>query len=319
MEQSTATGRADWMRAARFGVTTHYFPKAWGDAGSFARAFDVERVADQCAEAGAGWFMLTLHHQPWMMLAPNARYDARLGREDGTAERDLPADLEAALTRRGIRLMLYLNLRVDPDAHAPDEVAEALGGWPPSDALFDGFAEVYRVFAERYGDRVVGWWIDGAWISPYKQAPDAERERWFGKVAAALRAGNPDAAVAFNPGLDDRLWRYSAHNDYLAGEAGELTEIPEGPVFEGAQWHAWTYVGPSWGSGSTRFDTEQLADWARQVTARGGAVSLEVGTLGITKSGGKKDGKTIHEGPMGAIDPRQVEQLERVGEAVGNR
>ena len=311
-----AERRSAWMHEGKLGLTTHYFPTDRADVEDFTRRFDVERVAEQCEQAGAKWFMLTLHHQAWLMQAPNAELDRITGRGDFTAERDLPLELHAALAKRGVRMMLYVNLRIDPEGGCQPEIQEALGPWPPEDRTMRQVADVWRVFAERYGEKVSGWWVDGVWTKWFKQAAREDRERWFAILAEGLRAGNTDAAVAMNPGVKDVFDRYSAQNDFLAGEANELLEPPAGRFLDGAQWHVWPYLGPWWGSGGCRFETAELCDWAKRVVASGGTISFEVGTRGITKAD-RSDKQGVSDGPVGAIDPRQVAQVRAVAEAIG--
>jgi hypothetical protein len=215
------------MREGKLGLTTHYFPRLTEEVEEVTDRFDCARVARQCEEAGAAWFMLTLHHQPWLMQAPNEVLDRITGTTDYTAGRDLAADLHEALSSRGIRMMLYLNLRIDPDGGCLPPIKRALGPCPPETETVEQVAEVYRVFAERYGERVSGWW----------------------------------------------------------------------------------------GSGGTQFETEELCAWARRVVKGGGVMSFDVGTRGVTKAG-REDPDPVQEGPVGAIDPRQVEQIRAVSEAI---
>ncbi|MFW6146680.1 MAG: hypothetical protein ACOC7R_05040 [Planctomycetota bacterium] len=309
--------RADWMYRGKLGLTTHYFPRRLEEVDRLAEQLDVRRIADQCGQVGAAWFLLTVHHQAWLMLAPNDTYDRIIATADHTTERDVPAELAEALAPHDCRLMLYVNLRLDPDGACPANVREAMGGWPPDDRLIDNVAAVYRDFSLRYGRRVAGWWVDGAWIQAYKGLPVEQRERWFAAIAEGLRAGNEDAVVAFNPGVKDAMMRYSRQNDYLAGEANDLIDPPVERFLDGAQWHAWTYLGPWWGSGGVRFDDDRLRAWARDVIAGGGVISFEVGTRGLIRTG-RHDKDPARDGPVGAIDPRQVAQAETVADAIRN-
>ena len=315
-DSDDAVRRTAWMFEGKLGLTTHYSPAAVDKVDTCAERFDVEKVAEQCEAAGAKWFMLTLHHQHWLMQAPNEVLDQLTGHSGYTAKRDLIMDLHAALERRGICLMVYLNMRIDPESACQPEIQRALGPWPPTDENFRHAAAVFGCFAERYGDRVAGWWIDGVWIDAIKHQPVDRRERWFGMIAQALRAGNPEAALAFNPGVRDVFTRYSVHNDFLAGEANDLQPPPEERLFDGAQWHLWTYLGPWWGGGGRRYETAELCDWAQTVVRRGGVLSFEVGTRGIIKQG-MHDKAPRREGPVGSIDPRQVEQVRAVADAIG--
>ena len=298
--------KADWLYRGQVGLSTHYFAVNPEDRVRMANAFDITKVAHQAADAGASWFLLTVHHQSWVMMAPNETYDRLMGNGEYTAERDLPMELSNEFEHKGIRLMLYVNLRLDPDSICPDSVRQAMGGWPPNDTLINNIAAVYREFSIRYGKRVSGWWVDAAGIPGYAKAPS--RDDWFKTIANALRAGNPDALVSFNPGL--RIIRYSREDDYTAGESNNLSPQPTSRWLDGIQWHEWTYLGGWWASNGTRFDDEALGEYISRVTKSGGALTFEVGTRGILKS--DITSKAVPNGHIGYIDPVQVEQLRRL-------
>jgi len=152
--------KTDWIFDAKLGVSTHY-TAGWEDIEKMAGLFDAEKIANQLEEAGAGWFLFTLHHQSWAMMAPNQTYDQITGTGKHTAARDIPSDLIRALKPKGVKLMLYLNLRLDPASRCPEEVRVNMGGWPPNDSLIENVARVYREFSLRYGKNVAGWWVDG--------------------------------------------------------------------------------------------------------------------------------------------------------------
>lgn len=76
--------------------------------------FDAKALADQLADIGAGYFVLTLGQNSGWLNAPNAAYDKRTGYAPGErcSKRDLPLELYPALNAKGIRLMLYLPCQV---------------------------------------------------------------------------------------------------------------------------------------------------------------------------------------------------------------
>jgi len=296
--------KTDWMYRGMVGLSTHYFPLTVASVESVADAFDVQRVANQATEAGSAWFVFTLQHQNWLMMAPNGTFDRFVGHGDRTPERDVPLELFRALDAKGIKLLLYVNLYMS----AAPAVTQAMGGWPPNDQLVDRMAAVYREFSIRYGDKVAGWWVDGAGMPHYRNSP--HRERWFAKIAGALRAGNPNAVVAISPALE--VGRYSVDSDFTAGESNDLKPIPAGRWLDGAQWHLWTYLGGWWGSNGKRFSDQELGKYLALVTSRGGAITLDVGTWGVVRDGLKGDTAAVSEG--GRIDPEQIVQIKRVRE-----
>jgi len=304
-DKEPALHATEWM-SGRLGLSTHYLAHQPQELESLADHLKVEEIASQAADAGASWFLFPLSHEYWLMMAPNATLDRLLGNGDYTSERDVPLALARALGKKNVRLMLYVNLQFDPSSKMPTTVKDALGfsgAGRLNDRLVENLASIFREFSLRYGTAVSGWWVDGVQtVSLWGKLPEQDRERWFKQIAAALRAGNPKAVVAFNPGLESR--RYSAQSDFAAGESADLGPIPKGRWLEGAQWHGWTYVGNMWGLGGTRFSDGQLLDYARQVSAQGGAMTFEVGTRG------RSNFEVAPAEPNdGRIDPEQVKQI----------
>ena len=70
---------------------------------------DVDEVAKELHEMGAGWFLITIMQGSQYLLAPNETYDRITGYKPGEAcaERDLPLDLYEALKKYDIDLYLY--------------------------------------------------------------------------------------------------------------------------------------------------------------------------------------------------------------------
>ncbi|UVS62179.1 MULTISPECIES: hypothetical protein [Nitrosomonas] len=314
MGSSRVQRNTDWMYSGKIGLSTHYFAQSPDELEQRAIQLKIDEIANQAANVGAAWFLFTLYHQPWLMMAPNETYDRILGINGFTSTRDVPLELSNALRKKNIRLMLYINLRLDPKSHVSPKVREAMGGWPPNDKLVQNIAAVLKEFSLRYETKVSGWWIDGVqYSSEWSKSP--HREQWFKEIADALRAGNPDALVAFNPGL--KTIRYSLQNDYIAGESVDLKPIPDARCIDGAQWHLWTYLGGCWGSGGTRYSKEELGDYVSLVTSRGGALTFEVGTIGIDvdecvrkeSQVTTKKVRRIKTPYIGYIDPEQIEQI----------
>ena len=137
----------------------------------------------------------------------------------------------------------------------------------PIDLAFaQKWAEVIHSWSSRYGDKVAGWWFDGGY-------------KWIGfnnDIAAiyadAVKRGNPNAIVTFNPGIS--LIRWTSAEDYTAGELNEpFKTVPTERWVEGSQWHALTFLGSSWSKRDTRFPANRWNDWAARVVANGGVVT----------------------------------------------
>lgn len=266
--------RTDWFKEARYGVFMHFLP---GDGQSLGlvKVFDVDALARQVADLGAGYFVITLGQNSGYYNSPNATYDRITGYAPGErcSTRDLPLDLGRALQARGIKLMLYLPCQVaNGDARAQKAFGLDQG---PKDQLLDipfakRWAEVIQEWADRYGDRVAGWWFDGGYA--HVEFDDEIADLY----AAAVRHGNPNALATFNPGV--QVTRHTQAEDYTAGELNDPFEfVPASRWLDGSQWHALTFLGSNWSKRDTRLPTERWAEWVGKVTRHEGVVTLDMG------------------------------------------
>lgn len=291
---SRAQGRAAWMRKARWGVMTHYLAdwisKETGEEMTVARwnrlvdRFDVEGLSQQIQSAGAGYHLMSIGQNSGYYLSSNATYDRLVGiRPSKCSHRDLIADLYRAHHRRGIRLMVYL----PSGAPGGDRVAIEALGWkrgPYRNSEFQvKWQEVIREWSERWGRNVSGWWFDGCYWpnTMYRQsAPN------FSTLAAAARAGNPESALGFNPGVFHRIHSITPCEDYTAGEMDLPAEMTihnaQDGIFDGAQVHALSHLGEKWGMGAPRFSTSDLVGWSQKMTGQGGVFTWDtpIGTDG---------------------------------------
>lgn len=292
----------DWFKEAKYGVFMHFLPGSAADLEKTGE-FDVQALADQLQSMGAGYFVLTLGQNSGYFNAPNAAYDRRTGYAAGErcSVRDLPLDLYAALHARGIRLMLYLPCQApngDVRAQKAFGLAQGAQDQPIDGAFAEKWSEVIQEWADRYGDKVAGWWFDGGyeWIK--------FNETIATRYAAAVKHGNSNAIVTFNPGV--KVVHYTEAEDYTAGELNEPLEVvPTGRWLGGSQWHALTYIGANWGQRNTRFASEQWAKWACAVIAKNGVITLDMGP-----------NYTPEAGVIGALAKEQVAQVAAIKEAL---
>lgn len=155
--------------------------------------------------------------------------------------------------------------------------------WPGGGALtgerLAAFQEkweaVIRDWSGRWGDRVKGWWIDGCYFADamyrHVDAPN------FASFTAALRAGNPQAMVAYNPGVMVPVICHTEHEDFTAGEIS--TAFPEcpGSHVDGARYHILSYLGCTWcGGEQPRFPDAFVIGYTQHVSGRGGVVTWDV-------------------------------------------
>lgn len=219
LHQKALALRADttWFQQARYGVMVHWTKQSMprqGDPKPYAQAvadFNVEGFADQMRQTGAGFVVLTTSHAMLYFPAPLASLDKILpGR---TSQRDLVADLAAALNKRGIKLMLYYHLGASDDG----EWLKASGFWETDTSrCFGNWQAIISEAGERYKDNLAGWWFDDGITSYYYRSAPWE------KLDRAAKAGFPQRLVAFNP------WVLNSPTEFQDIFAGEGYEDPRG-------------------------------------------------------------------------------------------
>lgn len=303
----SAPASTDWFHQARFGVMTHYLGAAPSSAGGAeltaemwnqqVDAFDVPRFVEQIASTEAKYLLFTLGQNSGHYCSPNATYDRLVGIQPSKcSRRDLIADLARALQPKAIRLLVYL----PSGAPAADHVARRKlgwrwgqpGGWQlPGEPVGGRLAEfqrsweaVIRDWSLRWGTDVAGWWIDGCYFADQMYRFDEEPN--FASFANALRAGNPRAIVAFNPGVRVPVVAHTRFEDYAAGEVN-LPQLPRaaaacpGRWLDGegrqVQFHILTFLGTSWCQGEKpQWPDDKVIGVTQEIVKKGGVVTFDV-------------------------------------------
>ena len=280
---SAKPNRADWLKDAKWGVFTHYLTAADTSVADWNRmvdSFDVHALAAQIESVGAKYYFITIGQNSGHYCSPNATYDKLVGiKPSKCSKRDLVADLYEALHPKGIKLLVYLPSGApDKDLIADQKLEWESGVWGRADnkrlAEFQRMWEdVIREWSVRWGRKVCGWWIDGCYFADamYRH-PDAPN---FTSFAAALRAGNPDAIVAFNPGVITPVISLTECEDYTAGEVSEAFHVCPGRSVNQAQYHILSYLGENWSRGRPRFADEFVVGYTKDVTSKGGVVTWD--------------------------------------------
>ena len=300
----------NWMRGG-YGIMCHYLSHPPGSDVDYApsadewnstvESVDAEALADTIASTGARWLIFTIGQISGYYCSPNATLEQLIGRSPSRlSRRDLVAELAASLRTRGMRTIAYL------PSHAPsrDRVAvEALDCTPEWDAshwqLKPGsylrtketderlskfqrnWESVVQEWSTRWGEAISGWWIDGCYYGERMyQHPDEPNLESF---ARALKAGNPDAVVAFNPGVMIKC--YGAAEDFTAGESMHNLTVAQ---WEGgfsplknptgnSQLHVLLPLGKNWCQGEQpRFNQNLVIGYSEYITSLGGGISWDV-------------------------------------------
>lgn len=292
-----------WMQAGPFGVMVHWTARTQPRQAPFddnwdrvVDNFDVDCFADEVAGVGARWVIFTLGHAGRHFAAPNPVIEQYL--PGWCSRRNLIGDLADALGKRDIRLLVYFQTEID---HEDEDFREAFA-WDedPADksTFMRRWTAVLAAYARSFGTGVAGWWFDSCYdasAKPFLRTHDTgwdnsrfDLDEWF----AAARAGNPAALVAMNCGANQFDW-VTTRQDYIAGEANDLTRYPPGPLVAGMQWHALVWIDCPWGHfeqpgpiDPPRFTDAELTAWINECRSRGGGVTLN---LGIYQDGALPD------------------------------
>ena len=243
---STKEFGREFIAKAKFGIFVHYTveyahlspggkpqPAVW-DLDAKTDAFDVKAFADAVEGMGAQYVTLTAFHAAMYLLAPS-KVMTDVGLSKHQAKRDLLGEVADELNQRGIALCLYVH---PTDQHDLSREERALFGWGPGvnglpgpklgqwpNSKWDEFIlGLFKELSLRYGKRVSGYWIDQ---HTGKVFPDA------GRLAVALRAGNPEAVIWQNSGAYvpaglslESAWPAAEGGDPSHGEKDQCCILP---------------------------------------------------------------------------------------------
>lgn len=309
----TVFEKTEWFRKAEYGFFFHFLnsgsalhppenrsqripapPDEWN---RMVDSFDADAIAKQLHELHAGYAFLTVGQNSGYYCAPNATYDRIMGLSgphSKCSRRDLIRDFADALANYDIPLLAYTTTLApgyDFDAVRKlksippwncnsncgnyQEVKQFAGTDPRLREFQTMWNAIHAEWMSRWGKKVRGWWVDGCYFADKMyRFPDEPNGKSF---ADALRTGNPDAIIAFNPGVVYPPRAVDPNQDYLAGEINEPEYgLLNGPLIDGMQYHVLTFVGQYWGKGPLRGDGKTLAAMTRNITDNGGVVSWDI-------------------------------------------
>ena len=293
--------KTDWFKERKWGIFNHYLASSVRGCGVGSKGeaevsweecveqFDVPAYAKRVHELGAGYVIFTLSQGLRYLCAPNEAFDRIAGTKPGEAcsRRDLPMELADELAKYDISLMLYfpsdgphMDLEIAPHFGWDRSHDDPANGYmaPVTMEFVEKWSSVLQEYAERYGDKVKGWWLDGfyQWVGF-----DDHLIKYFHD---AVLAGNPNAVMAFNGGVVridflnpkyryltdgsenlfgkidlltkaaeagdqtaleafvNKPFRFSRYDDYCAGEQNEFSCYPEKTFPEDCQWHVLSFL-----------------------------------------------------------------------------
>ena len=277
---------ASWLAACSFGVSTHWTAQsqtvdadAWLPFEETVARFGAADYVEQIAGAGAQYVIFTAAHALQILPAPCEAIDriapcrVASGR---TTRRDLIGEIADACRARGLHLILYYNHSCN---HGDDPEWEYAVGYHAQDKarLTSNLMGIIRELGARYGSRVAGWWFDSCGSLDPSGAFDATTTDmrdfqfpWDEWVETA-RTGFDGRLVTLNSGVLSHSL-YSTHQDYEAGEAGNLIAVPSAQfTTDHLQDHRWVCIdNPGWVHGrvktplaALRFSLAAVLDYVR--------------------------------------------------------
>ena len=204
----------DSFREMHLGLFVHYMHPAkeyrwgsttWADGtevqslDELADNLDVEDLAETAATMGAQYVIFTTWHANMNVLYPSEVMKRML--PGHCSKRDVIRDLAQALKIKGIRLVLYIH----PSDAGPDFTKEDQdrAGWndgPPYQRWNNFINEVVAEVADRYGEDLYGFYIDGG-LPVQVDAP---------RIRKTIIDRIPDAILIQNSGLNPECVDYGA-------------------------------------------------------------------------------------------------------------
>jgi hypothetical protein len=298
--------RAAWMAQGTYGVMTHYLitPKGktpqekTAELNRIVDHFDLDYYVRQFEETRADWLIFTLGQCTGYLCSPNLYLDAK---EPGrTPRRDLALEIAKRLKPLGKRLILYI-----PSEQAADPALKQIFDYASAGHV-DRYFEFLRQYSVKFGTLHHGWWFDSCGPHP---------DEYWKRYLAAVRAGNPEAVVAFSGaefccgGPINPVCKLA---DYHAGEihllengkirrdflppGGDIVVTPErklrkrgqearyylpdGPLIDGMQWHCLLPIdltfNPAIPNQFCHYTDKELFEFVRRIKAVGGAITINV-------------------------------------------
>jgi len=317
--ETYARANTDWLAKCRYGIGVHWTAQTVPRSGEplpFQQAVDAFRLkefVEQVRYAKADYVLFTACHALQMLPAPHSVIDKLLpGR---TCKRDLIGELADALAAHDLSLLVYWNHSCN---HAQDRAWEQAVGYhdPDKSRFATNLMDIVGWMGERYKDKIKAWWFD----SPYSLDPRGPHNSvstdmtgfqfpWE-QFTLAAKIGFPGRLVTYNPGVA-KTFLYTTHQDYWAGELVNL-KTPAASRYQenGLQWFGWTCLDfRAWVHTkrnteipSPLYSDEEVVAFVRTCNAHQAPMTFNIG---------------IYQD--GTMAPASVEQLRRLGAAIGRK
>ena len=284
-------------------------------------AFDVKAFSDQFTQlTSASHVIVNVTHpaKGAFFVGPHPELAKIVGPEPFPT-RDLLGEVLDAIIASGKKALVYFACG---GFHGREAAEETKVAWDTHIESLDMYhVEAVRElilthYAQRYGEKISGWWFDGA-----KAVTASERPKW----KAVILAANPKAIISFNS-MAGPPYSSKPECHYFGGHPTPrklhpfwnsinlpmITDIEKGPWMGtkgaqvepgyGALGHVFMGLQDRWTGGPCKFPPEQAFDWTARVLKAGGMYTWAVPRL-------KTGNISLIRGP-------QFELLLKINEAV---
>ena len=218
----TQLPRSHWMEG-KYGLMVHWLapgplPQSGAqikDLNKAVDAFNLEAFMADFDQTGAEWLIFTIGQNSGNYASPNITIDSLAGKGH-TSNRDLVLEIAQAIKKRGKRFIAYLPCEIRANESMHKGFAWNTQSGTDQAKFQQLYLKVIREWAIRFGKNLDGWWFDGCYTWEAFPNKYMKWEEWYN----AARAGNPDAALAFNDGsyLVSSIKPIVPEHDFLSGE-----------------------------------------------------------------------------------------------------
>lgn len=309
----------DWLARCRYGIGVHWTAQSVPRHGpplpfqEAVEAFRVDKFVERLVYAGADYLLFTSTHALQMLPAPHPVIERILpGR---TCKRDLIAELADALAAHGMPLLVYYNHSCNSKNDPPWE--QAVGYHDrKKDRFAENLLEIIGWMSDRYQEKIKAWWFDSPYSLDARGPHHSVTTDMTGfqfpweRFTGAAKRGFSNRLVTYNAGVA-QTFLYTPHQDYWAGELVNLkTPAPSRFLPNGLQWFGWTCLEDrAWVHHKLDreipkplYSDEEVVSYVRTCNSHQAPMTFNVG---------------IYQD--GTMAPASVEQLHRLGAALGKR
>lgn len=235
-------------------------------------------------------------HQASWYASPYPEMEAIMG-NDLFPKRDFFGEVVDALVARGLKVMVYFSKTGMDGGYLSNDQMKTWNNYLTSKGMthYEGVAQILKYYAVKYGDKIDGWWIDRA------ASMTTDQHKLY---ASAIRAGNPDAMIAFHVKTGMPIRQGTPFCDYTAGHpvavklqptwtpsnVGMVENIEAGPWVDlngNPDDSEGTALGAimmpfqrKWRNGVAGFPTDLAIEWTTRAMKAGGMYSWAIARKG---------------------------------------